>query len=575
MSTDATALFSVQTDAPKHLIGSSLSAPQWVHAIAHALIDLISAWHDLTVSDFCGKSSDRCLNLERLKQAEGIVATLSRKMNRENEDGSSIVTTDAFTEAQTIANKCSTALRDAGPTADASIQLQQITEKLRQSLNNYKTAAELMVNEHSNIALATVVGVFEFAIWSVTATQESAAAAHAAMEHGRTYGRRTIQPASLDCAGTAKQIQSRWLSLSSAITTFLDATAEIQDNDALQVLLDALKVSMTTIEFDSNRNNNPSGRVQYVMQQLQNMEKLLLEISNSERTATDAIEKASRLEIAARQALESISQSLGELQARQSMQVELESQNEGTEGTAIDMTVIVARQTEKIKKEVAYDNIMKKRELARKEYENKKIATRAAMDKLNNVQRARDSMAMIDGLIEQIHSVRAQTEKWMTNCMRVNVAQVNIDSAINWHGGAKLCEIASLAAADFHAMKSAAMAEFDTRVENIVGRFNQRMDVYKRTAWRYMLDGKSSVTDGTQPLALMPALIAEQQLHVAAMRKAEAEAIKSSQGAFGPIASAGLNASASVPVDVPEPRTVRDLFDTARLERTAHTSSGE
>lgn len=569
--TDATALFSAQKDAPKRFIGSSLSAPQWVHAITHALIDLISAWHDLTVSDFCGKSSDRCINLERLKKAEHTVSKLSSNFETRTD---SATAADAFDEAQQLANKCSTALRDVGPTADASIQLQQITQKLRESLEGYKNTAELMVNEHSNIALATVVGVFEFAIWSVTATQESTAAAYAAMEHGRTYGRQTIQPASLNCADTAKQIQSRWLSLSSAIATFLDATAEIQDNDALHVLLDALKVSMTTIEFDSNRNNNPSGRVQYVMQQLQNMEKLLLEISNSERTATDAIEKASRLEIAAHQALESISQSLGELQARKAMQVHVDSPNEPAAENAIDMAEIVRQQTEKIKKEIEYDNIMQKRELARKDYENKQIATRVAAEKLNNVQRARDAIAMIAGLVEQIHSVRDQTEKWMTNCMRVNVAQVNIDSAINWHGGAKLCEIASLAAADFHAMKNAAMAEFDTRVENIVSRFNQRMDVYKRTAWRYMLNGKSSVTDGTQPLALMPALIAEQQLHVAAMRKAEAKAIASSKDAFGPIASASLHASASVPVDVSGPTTVRDLFDTERLERTARTSGG-
>ena len=533
------------------------SSPQWVHALTLALIDLIRAWHRVTVSDFCGQNSDRCVAIQSLERARARVAQLSSKITGRGSGGSDgeseSESESEFQRAAKVAEQCNDALREAGPTAEASAQLQSVTKELRARLVEYQQTASKLVSEHASMALGTVVGVFEFAIWSVTATDESVALAHAAMKEGRAHGRRKVRPAALSCAQTCAEIRTQWGVLAGSLTEFVEATAKIQGSDGLRVLLDAMKVSMVGVQFDEASNTATcASRIQYVLQQLENMERLIVDIAQSDKRVTTEITEAQRLEGAARAAFASLTKSLGELTARK----QLAAQREPTvnAGREIDIGEVVKNTTARIQAELDFETLLRKREQARKDMEQKQAATKQAIDRLESVKLARDSLALVGDMVAAIQKLRADASAWMENCMRVDVTQMNIDSTVDWHGATDLCRIATLAEADFNAMADAALAQFQASTETLVDSVGHEMQRHRETAWRHILAGQQGVHQGSYAHSLMPALIAEQQLHAAEMRRSQARYATAARADFEPVVGAGLEAATST-VDGDAPAT--------------------
>lgn len=492
------------------------TTPEWVEATVMALVQLVRHWHNVIVADFCGQIADRTAEIrlllesrDNLKRLVSRASTLSgdSEDSRESESES-----EYRSEISRTVNEIRPAIADTAASGQPSHTLVQLSDTLRDTLEDYAIMAESNAQSHVSMGINTAVTVFEFAKWSVETTASSATAAKEAADEAKAHGRGLLHASETHCRSNCMRLKERWAQVfhqSRALIAGMRAGAASKE---MTVLLDKMTAQSRSLEVtlmgDDDGRGCHSGAV-FFMRQLVRLEKLLKLYVEEGQGSSDELVAAMHRQSAVSKELQALNQDIEQLEI---------ALGQGGSGSEEDRLINVRRRFEK---EQQLDEALSRRADTQRKLSVQQSDVHRLEAHVKDQELAEANIKALPALLEEVAAVKALAVDFVDECGRLSSAFTDIDVAVDEHRGKFVCRLATTVRAQFNLAIDKALEGFCEDTGTLAQQVAKNLREFQGKAWNQLTVGKNMVASGSASMGLLGALIAEQRYHADQMSQVQ------------------------------------------------------
>ena len=490
-----------------------VTTPEWVEATVMALVQLVRHWHNVIVADFCGQLADRTGEIELLLESRDNLKRLVSRARTPSgaPEGSHESDSEYRSEISRTVDEIRPAIADTAASGQPSHTLVQLSDTLRDTLEDYAIMAESNAQSHVSMGINTAVTVFEFAKWSVETTASSAGAAKEAADEAKAHGRELLQASETHCRTNCMRLKGRWAQVFHQSKTMIASMRAGAVSKEMTVLLDKMTTQSRSLEVtlmgDDDGRGCHGGAV-FFMRQLVRLEKLLKLYVEEGQGSSDELVVAMHRQSAINKELQALNQDVEQLEI---------ALGQGS-GSADDR---LKNARSRFEKEQWLDAALSERADAQRKLSAQQSDVHRLEAHVKDQELAAANIKALPALLGEVAAVKALAVDFVDECGRLSSAFTDIDVAVDEHRGKFVCRLATTVRAQFNLAIDRALEGFREDTGTLAQQVAKNLSEFQSKAWNQLTVGKNMVASGSASMGLLGALIAEQRYHADQMSQVQ------------------------------------------------------